>query len=188
MASLTVLSEQAASTSSALVRCAGCTKCCESGGPVYVQDGEVEHLLDLGVPLVQLDGVHFIKRLPDGACPMLDRRSKKCVIYATRPLCCRLFPFDIFSVASELRWAFYLDCPDDRKSFSESQGLGSPLGLGTIGRLASILESAVSDDTFEFFRRKERAAKNSGILEEDQKGVWKVISGKIVTPSEPSNA
>lgn len=188
MTSLPVFYERAASTSSALVRCAGCTKCCESGGPVYIKDDEVKRLQELDVPLVWVDDIPFIRRLSDGACPMLDKVSKKCLVYEHRPLCCRLFPFDIFSIASDLKWAFYLDCPDERKSFSESQGLGSPLGLGSVKMLATMLEAFLGDKELDFFRRKEQAAKNADILEDSQEDKWKIISGKISSSSEPSNA
>src|SRR3989442_16016557 len=105
MKSLPILSERASLASSRLVNCKGCTSCCERGGLVFVRDEEVTALRRIGVPIITIGHVAFIKRLPDGSCPMLDRKDKKCSIYEDRPQCCRLFPLDVLTMGGELKWA-----------------------------------------------------------------------------------
>ena len=114
MKALPILSTQAGRTSARLVKCGGCTACCERGGPVYVREEEVEGLRELGVPIVTTGGVAYIRRLADGSCPMLDRVGKRCRIYEKRPQCCRLFPLDVLVIDGRLQWAISDLCPESR--------------------------------------------------------------------------
>jgi Fe-S-cluster containining protein len=172
MRALPVLSTQATMTSSRLVNCKGCTVCCEGGGMVYVRADEIPRLKSLDVPLVTIDGVSFIKRLPDGSCPMLDRQKKNCSIYEDRPLCCRLFPLDVLASSGGLTWAVSNECPDDRKLFSGLQGRDSRLGFGTVSLMASMLDGSLKEDDIDYFRRKEQVSGRVDILDSDP-NEWK---------------
>ncbi len=163
--SLPVLASQATLASSRLVNCKGCTSCCEKGGPVYIADSEVPRLRQLGVPLVRIDGVSFIQRLQDGACPMLDRLGRRCTIYETRPLCCRLFPLDVLSVDGRLQWAVANQCPEDRKLFAGIQNRTSGLGLGSLTFIASMLDGLLTENDLAYFRRKERVSARLELLD-----------------------
>ena len=167
MRALPVLSHQAANVSAALVNCKDCTECCEHGGLVYVDDTEIRQLRLLGVPIIKVDGVSFIKRKPDGSCPMLDREHKKCAIYENRPMCCRLFPLDILSVENNLRWAISNDCPDERRKFSAAEDSDSRIGLGTVSLMTSILDSSLTNEDMAFFTRKENVSARMEAFDRD---------------------
>jgi hypothetical protein len=111
---LSALREAAEHVSNLVVNCRLCSKCCESG-LVYVLPEESGRLEALGVPLVTIDGISYIQRAQGGACPMLDRQGSRCTIYHERPICCRLYPLDLFSRNAKLEWGLYQFCPIDRK-------------------------------------------------------------------------
>lgn len=165
--SLPVLGERAETASTQLVDCAGCTKCCEHGGLVYVRPDEVNELKRLDVPLVAIDGINFIKRQPDGACPMLDRAQKRCSIYSSRPLCCRLFPLDVISLHGQLRWAVSKLCPDERRTFSDSHVTDRRLGPASVGMIAEALTESFAKEDGPFFEEKERVASEVDVLDDD---------------------
>lgn len=175
MRPLPILSKRATVASSRLVNCKGCTVCCERGGLVYVGHDEVAGLKRLLVPLVAIDGVTFIKRLPDGSCPMLDRSGKKCSIYENRPLCCRLFPLDVLSISGRLQWALSTQCPEDRKLFTTSQGIGSRLGFGSVALIASMLDNSLNEGDAAYIARKEQVSARVEILDSNQNG-WTPIA------------
>lgn len=170
MKSLPILQDRAALASGRIVNCKGCTGCCEQGGLVYVRDDEVEPLKKLGVPIITVGGIAFIQRLPDGACPMLDRAAKQCSIYEQRPLCCRLFPLDVLTINGNLNWALSTHCPEDRKRLEASQKRNSFVGSGSIGRIASTLETCIDEDDVAYFEKKERVSARIEVLEDDQNG------------------
>jgi len=170
MRELPVLSAKATAASARLVNCNGCTVCCESGGMVYVRDEEVPQLRSLKVPLVAIDGVTFIKRLPDGSCPMLDRRGNNCSIYENRPLCCRLFPLDVLGRNGRLTWAVSNECPEDRRLFAGLQGRDSRLGFGTVSIMASMLDDSLKEDDAAYFKRKEEVSVRVDILDGEPTG------------------
>lgn len=167
MRALPVLSTKATAASSRLVNCKGCTVCCESGGMVYVRNDEIPRLKNLNVPLVTIDGISFIKRLPDGSCPMLDRQRNNCSIYEDRPLCCRLFPLDVLERNGRLTWAVSNECPDDRRLFARLQGRDSRLGFGTVSLMASMLDDSLKEDDVAYFIRKEQVSVRVDILDGD---------------------
>jgi Fe-S-cluster containining protein len=158
MRALPVISTKASTVSSRLVNCKGCTVCCESGGLVYIKDDEVSPLRSLKVPLVVIGGVTFIKRLPDGSCPMLNQAEKNCSIYENRPLCCRLFPLDVLQGPSGVTWAISNECPDERKLFAVTQGTNSPFGFGTVSLMTSMLNTSLSAEDSDYFARKEQVS------------------------------
>jgi hypothetical protein len=185
MKSLPILQTRAALASSRLVNCKGCTACCEQGGLVYVRDEEVEPLEKIGVPIISVGGVAFIQRLPDGSCPMLDRAAKQCSIYEQRPLCCRLFPLDVLTIDGKLNWALSTHCPDDRKRLEAPQQTGSFVGSGSIGRIASTLETCIDKHDVAYFERKERVSARVEVLEDDQNGWVSVGQFLDTNPQSP---
>lgn len=166
MSPLVVLNEIAASASARLVDCEGCTTCCEHGGLVYVRAEEVAQLEGLGVPLITLEGVAFIRRLADGSCPMLDKPGRRCSIYEERPLCCRLFPMDVLATRAGLAWSLSQQCPSDRRHYENTQGRSAGLGLASIARIASSVNCALTEDDRRFFEAKEKVSSRVEIVEE----------------------
>lgn len=170
--SLPILSERGTMASTHLVDCTSCTSCCEHGGLVYVKDNEVERLKHLKVPLLTIDGVSFIRRLPNGSCPMLNQEGKKCSIYHDRPLCCRLFPLDVLYIDGGLHWAISAECPDDKKKFEGVQGPRSKIGSASVARIASILDTLLDASDINFFSRKEYVSSRVKLFDEDQNDSW----------------
>ena len=170
--------QQATVATRTLVDCKGCIRCCEHG-LVYVVDDERERLINLGVPLVSASGVSFIQRRSDGSCPMLDREGKRCTIYEDRPLCCRLFPLDLFAFEGELGWAVADKCPEDRKFFEASGASHFRLGGRAIREIAAALDGRMDDDLREFFRRKERAAARVEVIEVEDDGWTPLAVGAV---------
>jgi len=181
--SLPILSERATIASSHLVDCNNCTSCCEHGGLVYVKDNEVERLKRLRVPLLSIDALFFIKRLPDGSCPMLDQEEKKCSIYHDRPLCCRLFPLDVLHLNGELQWALSDECPDDKKQFEGVQGPASRIGSASVARIASVLDTLLDAHDIDFFSRKERVSSRLRLYDEDRNNRWTPV-GKLAAQNK----
>jgi hypothetical protein len=89
---------------------------------------------------------------------MLDLENRQCSIYADRPLCCKVFPFDVLSIAGKLQWTVSHECPSDRKLFSATQGPGAKIGLATVSRLAEVLDGLLDTDMLQYLFRKERVA------------------------------
>ncbi len=168
MRTLPILSVQGAAVSAKLVNCNSCTACCEKGGLVYIENEEVHRLASLGVPIVTVDGVTFIKRMADGSCPMLDRERKKCSIYENRPLCCRLFPLDVLSINGKLQWAISNDCPEDRKLFTNLQSSSSDIGFGSMSIMARGLDALLSKQDIAYFFQKEETCMKVEFLETSQ--------------------
>ena len=167
--SLPILSERVSEVSNRLVNCSGCTACCEHGGLVYVLDEEVEVLRHLGVPMVAVGGVTFIKRLPSGACPMLDLKNRRCSIYEQRPLCCRMFPLDVLQMDGRLQWAITHSCPPQRKRFESGQESANGFGSGALIHITAALEAHVTSEDLRFFGRKEKVAARVEFVECDYK-------------------
>jgi len=51
------------------------------------------------------------KKADDSCCRFYDRASKRCGIYAIRPVDCRLYPLDIKTFDGEYHWILYQSCP-----------------------------------------------------------------------------
>lgn len=53
--------------------------------------------------------VKKIGQKADGSCQFLN--GNQCIEYESRPLECRLFPFDIKEIEGALTWILWLNCP-----------------------------------------------------------------------------
>jgi len=111
--------------------CASCTKCCRDWH-VHLDDNEVQRIRDLSWPagdplsnarvIEKVKGNFVIKLQPDGACVFLNPSNGYCRIheqfdYETKPLGCRLFPFQISpTFAGEATVTGRFDCPTIRKN------------------------------------------------------------------------
>ena len=169
-----VLADAAVRLTSRLVNCRGCIECCVKGGLVYVREDEVARLRECNVPLVTVRGVTVIKRHADGSCPMLDRLGKRCSIYESRPLCCRLFPLDVLLVEGQLVWGMSNQCPNERRHVSKVQGVSSEIGEGTVRLLAEALEAYAGPGELSYFREKEEVLLSVEMLEEDEHH-WTIV-------------
>jgi Fe-S-cluster containining protein len=94
-----------------------CTKCgaCCSGAPgaVWVDDQEIAELaahLALDPPefeqqyVRRLGGRRALFERFDGDCVFLDAHTRRCTVYAARPVQCRTWPFWEANVASPEAW------------------------------------------------------------------------------------
>lgn len=161
--------------SSALVSCQGCTKCCEKG-LVYILPEEKERLQSLGVPLIEIDGVPFIKRKPDGSCSMLDKQHSRCSIYEDRPMCCRIFPLDVFSRNGKLEWAMYTYCPKDRMIPMKRDDKGKAhVDREVVAMLADQLEGQIPQPVLRFLATEDAVAAQVEILD-DFKDEYTILS------------
>jgi Fe-S-cluster containining protein len=151
--------------SNKLVSCRDCIKCCETG-IVYVMLEEKERLRSIGVPLIEIDGVHFIKRKRDGSCPMLDKENKRCTIYENRPMCCRAFPLDIFSRRNKLEWAVYTYCPIDRVIPTIEKNGKPEIDLEVITFLTASLEQHLSEKVLKFLAKEDKVVAQVEILDD----------------------
>ena len=83
--------------------CTQCGACC-SGEPGYVWVSEEEVAAIAGQMGLEVDEFEakFVRQVgadkslleyPDGDCILLDRVTRKCTVYETRPIQCRTWPF-----------------------------------------------------------------------------------------------
>ncbi|TWU49106.1 YkgJ family cysteine cluster protein [Rubripirellula reticaptiva] len=83
--------------------CTQCGDCC-SGAPgyVWVNDEEIQAMadeMDLAVDVFshrfvrQVGAAQSLVEYPDGDCILLDPDTRKCSVYASRPVQCRTWPF-----------------------------------------------------------------------------------------------
>lgn len=148
-----------------VVSCQGCTKCCEKG-LVYVMPEEKESLLELGVPIINIDGIDFIKRRSDGSCWMLDKKNKKCSIYERRPFCCQVFPLDLFSRHGKKEWIMYTYCPSDRiKPITMNNG-DPKIDFDKIGKIVLSLDNNIPEKVFSFLAKEDGVASEIELLDE----------------------
>lgn len=94
--------------------CTGCGDCC-SGEPGYVWVGD-EEIRQMAVHLeisVEAFEERFIRRIgrqkslieyPGGDCVFLERDSRRCSVYAARPVQCRTWPFWTSNLQSRKAW------------------------------------------------------------------------------------
>lgn len=147
-----------------LVSCNGCTECCESG-IVYVLPEEVSHLESIGVPLIKIDGINYIKRNPYMICSMLDRQHSKCSIYEDRPLCCRIFPLDIFGRESKLLWGIYNYCPKKNVKPIILRNQKPELDLEVISMMADSIEKSLPKKVLNFLFEEDRVTAQIELLD-----------------------
>jgi Fe-S-cluster containining protein len=157
-----------------IISCKGCTKCCENG-VVYVMPEEIEGLIELGVPLIEIEGINIIQRNKGGACPMLDKVEKKCKIYDQRPYCCRAFPTDVFYRNGKLEWGVYTYCPDDRiKPIAMKDGKAE-LDLDILYLLLSRYEKELPPKFIQFFKQEDEVCSKIELLD-NLKDEYKIIA------------
>ena len=115
--------------------CTQCGACC-SGEPgyVWVEPEEIQAMADeRGMSLEDFEA-EFIRSIgPDkslreyknGDCILLDRETRKCTVYAARPIQCRTWPFWDSTLETEADW---------KETCQECPGAGK----GTLYRLDEI--------------------------------------------------
>ncbi len=100
--------------------CLGCGRCCRGEpGSVWVNDHEIEAMAES----LDLKADHFrelyirrgknrlrLRERVNGDCVMHDRQSAGCLVYSSRPLQCRLFPFWPSILGSRENWKEYSAC------------------------------------------------------------------------------
>ena len=94
--------------------CTGCGDCC-SGEPgyVWVNEAEIQQMADqLRVSVEQFEG-QFVRQIgrqkslieyPGGDCIFLDPDSRRCTVYAVRPIQCRTWPFWTSNLRTRKAW------------------------------------------------------------------------------------
>lgn len=164
-------------TSKRLVKCAGCTKCCEKG-IAYVLPEEEKDLKALNVPLLQIDGITFIERRADGSCAMLDKANGRCSIYEDRPFCCRAFPLDVFSRRGRLEWGVYTYCPPERVLPIATTEQGPTLDSEVVLHLATSVEKQISATVLNYLAEEDQVVAQIEILDEHKDDY--VIVGEVL--------
>ena len=156
--------------SNKLVSCNGCTKCCQSG-IAYVLPKEINRLESLGVPLLHIDGINYIKRNYAGACSMLDMQHSRCSIYEDRPLCCRLFPLDVFGREPEggrkikPSWGIYNYCPPENVKPIIIRNNRPELDLDVLSIMANSIEKFIPKKVLNFLVQEDRITAQIEILD-----------------------
>jgi Fe-S-cluster containining protein len=164
-AELQRLYEVADDFSKRLVSCNGCTKCCESG-IVYVLPEEKSRLESLGAQLINIDGVDYIKR-ENGVCSMLDRQHSRCSIefYKNRPLCCRLFPLDVFNRDYQTKWGVYNYCPSEKLNPILLTGSEPRINLFILSIMISRLEKNIPKRVLNFLANEDKVTAEIELLD-----------------------
>ena len=156
--------------SNKLVSCNGCTKCCESG-LAYALPEEVDNLTSIGVPLIEIDEIHYIKRTPRGKCSMLDEQHSRCSIYEDRPLCCRIFPLDLFSRDLEggkkikPSWGIYNYCPPENVKPIVLKNKRPELDLETISIMSDLIERSLPKKVLNFLFNEDKVTARIELLD-----------------------
>ena len=102
--------------------CTQCGDCCTGApGAVWVTDQELTAIAaELGVPLGEVRLLHTklmggrwsLRDYPNGDCVFLDPQSRRCRVYAARPMQCRTWPFWPSNIDSKESWERTCDrCP-----------------------------------------------------------------------------
>ncbi|MDQ1352156.1 MAG: hypothetical protein QG657_2462 [Acidobacteriota bacterium] len=131
-----------------LMNCRGCS-CCDAG-LIYALPGEVSKLRGIGVEVIEYMGGYFIPTTKEKGCVCYNASEKKCEIYPDRPLCCRLFPFDLFYYANRgYYWVVYNKCPWVWLLLSD------PANLHAIKLLLRNFQLSLGDEDLMSFYRKE---------------------------------
>ena len=164
---LTKLLNKTDKISGNLVSCNGCVKCC-SAGIAYVLPEEKERLRKIDIPLIDIDGISYIKREYDGSCSMLDKQHGRCSIYDYRPLCCHLFPLDIFNRygTNGPTWGVYDYCPTENvKPIIQKEGQAE-LDLFMIEFMAHSIEKEMPKRVLEFLLKEDKVTSEIEILDD----------------------
>ncbi len=119
--------------------CTACGACCTGApGAIWVDAGEQRAIAAAaGISLMELrlkrtrliDGRMSLRERANGDCTFLDSHTRKCTVYAARPVQCRTWPF----------WDSNLDTPADwDRTRSECPGAG----VGPLVSLEDVRERA----------------------------------------------
>lgn len=95
--------------------CSGCGDCCTGDpGHVWVNDDEIAALAaSLGLTAEAFEA-EYVRRVGsrrslferfDGDCVLFDAATRRCTVYAARPVQCRTWPFWPDNVESPAAWA-----------------------------------------------------------------------------------
>lgn len=165
---LTKLLNKVDKISGNLVSCNGCVKCC-SAGIAYVLPEEEERLRKIDVPLININGISYIKRRYDGSCFMLDKQYSRCSIYDDRPLCCHLFPLDIFNryeTRGQPQWGIYDYClTENVKPIIQRNGRAE-LDLFALEIMAHSIEKEIPKRVLEFLLKEDKVTSKIEILDD----------------------
>ncbi len=136
---------------SKLLNCRGCS-CCDAG-TIYVLPGEVAAMRAKRIEVIEFMGGYFIPTTKENGCIYYNCENKKCEIYEDRPICCRLFPFDIFYYPEHgLCWVSYKKCAKVRQLVTE------PGVWRGIMMLLREFQQSLEDEELEWFYAKEVAS------------------------------
>jgi Fe-S-cluster containining protein len=93
------------------LKCGSCGSC--ENDLIYLLPDEVPIFKDIGIDLIEVEGVHFlVKNSGDNQyCPFRDQEKCQCRIYNNRPAICRMFPLEIKETDKGIWWGLCLYCP-----------------------------------------------------------------------------
>ena len=102
--------------------CSQCGDCCTGApGAVWVTDEELTAIAtQLGKPLGEVRLLHTkllggrwsLRDYPNGDCVYLDPQTRRCQVYASRPMQCRTWPFWPSNIETKDSWERTCDrCP-----------------------------------------------------------------------------
>ncbi len=100
--------------------CNTCNLCEKNVGLVYLLDHEREKISELNLKISSTsNGTDFLSRTEEGWCSAFDHTKNRCTIYAKRPLCCRIYPFDLMHFDREFWWVIFYECPIANRFYKE---------------------------------------------------------------------
>lgn len=161
---LSTIRSVAENTANLVVGCSGCTSCCENA-LVYIFDEEVEIMKESGVPLTNICGVHFILRDKGGGCPMIDHVKSTCSIYEERPICCRLFPLDLFNRNGKAEWGYYNFCPKERQDAGRLCSDTGHLNMGLVLQALHMLEETFGESRIKYLKNEDLVSKKHELFD-----------------------
>lgn len=93
------------------LKCGSCGVC--ENDLIYLFPNEVPIFKDMGIDLIEIEGVNFIVKNSDDNqyCPFRDQEKFQCRIYNNRPAICRMFPLEIKETENGDWWGLCLYCP-----------------------------------------------------------------------------
>lgn len=143
-----------------VIKCRNCFLCCKNSS-AFVLSYEVSSLRSLGVPLHQIDGVHFITPLRNGRCPNLSEENQ-CEIYDFRPISCRFFPFYILNRPDfKQKWVLFNFCPDKNRMLRQIDGRPN---MAILRMIAFQLEKGLAPEEIDEILKSDAAiAKQDGL-------------------------
>lgn len=102
--------------------CNTCNLCEKNVGLVYLLDNEMEKLKQHNLKISSTtNGTDFLSRTSDGWCSAFDHTRNRCTVYDDRPLCCRIYPFDLMHFDREFWWVIFYECPIAKRFFAEKK-------------------------------------------------------------------